>query len=44
MARMSERELIKQAYPNPTWAKKVDAMGEQQVHALYIRLRNQGKI
>lgn len=40
----TERELIKKAYPSKTWAKKVDAMASGQIHAIFIRLRNQRKI
>lgn len=41
---MSERELLKQAYPNKTWAKRVDKMPEDQVIAVFKRLKAQGKI
>jgi hypothetical protein len=39
-----ERALIKKAYPSKTWATKVDEMRGGQVHAIYIRLKNQRKI
>lgn len=40
----TERELIKKAYPSKTWASKVDKMGSGQIHAIFIRLKNQKKI
>lgn len=41
---MSERELLKGVYKNPTWAKKVDRMSDDQVIAIYKRLKEQGKL
>lgn len=38
------REELKKAYPSDQWAKKVDAMRPDQVTAIYIRLRSQGKL
>lgn len=40
----SQREELKRAYPNKKWAEKVDKMPEDQVVAVYMRLRQQGKI
>ena len=45
-----EREAIKQAYvdlerkPTASWLAKVTKMGDQQVIAVYMRLKNTGKI
>jgi len=39
-----EREQVKAAYPNPKWAQKVNDMSDNQVIAVYKRLRIQGKI
>lgn len=45
MASISQREMIKQAYPHsPTWAPKVDKMPESQVAAIFFKLRRQGKL
>lgn len=40
----NNRELLKQAYPSPKWAKKVDKMSESQVVAVLMRLKAQGKL
>lgn len=40
-----EREELKKAYPgSEKWAEKVDKMRPEQVTAIYIRLRAQGKL
>lgn len=39
-----ERELIKAVYPNKHWAKRVDEMSDEQVIAVYMRLKAQGAI
>lgn len=45
-----EREAIKMAYvglerkPTASWLAKVAKMGDQQVIAVYMRLKNTGKI
>lgn len=40
-----DREELKKAYPgNSRWADKVDRMNPQQVTAIYIRLRSEGKL
>lgn len=41
---MSERELLKQAYPYKTWWVKVDKMSDAQVHATLMRLKSKGKV
>lgn len=45
MSAISKRELIKQAYPHSkTWAAKVNKMSEDQVIAIFFRLKGQGKL
>jgi hypothetical protein len=45
MSGISQRELIKQAYPHSkTWADKVSKMPDSQVTAIYLRLKGQRKI
>lgn len=44
MSSASKRELIKQAYPTKTWKAKVDKMPDNQVTAVYLRLKGQGKL
>ncbi len=40
-----EREELKKAYPNSKrWQLKVDNMRPDEVTAIYIRLRSQGKL
>lgn len=40
-----QREELKKAYPNSKqWHKKVDRMPENQVTAIYIRFRAEGKL
>jgi len=38
------REAVKAAYRSKLWAAKVDEMGEDQVVAIYMRLKAQGII
>jgi hypothetical protein len=43
--RNQEREELKKAYPNSKqWHEKVDKMPDDQVAAVYIRLRSQGRL
>lgn len=44
MSNIREREALKKAYPSKKWADKVNKMSEQQVAAVYLRLKSQGKI
>lgn len=45
MSGISKRELIKQAYPHSkAWKAKVDRMPENQVTAIFFKLRKEGKI
>lgn len=44
MAYKSERERVKEAYPYRSWWIKVDAMSEEQIHALFVKFRQKGKI
>jgi hypothetical protein len=39
-----KREALYKAYPGAAWREKVKAMSEDQVVAVYLRLRNQNKI
>lgn len=44
-----ERRALLEVYPpvshaNSAWVKKVNTMSDPQVHAIYIRLKDQGKI
>ena len=40
-----KRQLVKDAYSNsPKWNKKVDGMTDQQVIAVYFRLKKQNQI
>jgi hypothetical protein len=40
-----EREAVKAAYPHSTkWATKVSRMSDQQVTAVYLRFKSQGKV
>lgn len=38
-----EREAVKAQYKNRYWQKKVDAMTDEQVVAIYLRLKQQRK-
>lgn len=44
MASNAEREMLKQAYPNKRWAKKVDNMTRAQAAAIFLRLKMQNKL
>ncbi len=39
-----KRELLKKAYRSKKWADKVDRMPEDQVVAVFLRLKSQNKI
>lgn len=39
-----EKDAVKRVYPNKQWAMRVNAMEEDQIIAIFYRLRNQGKI
>lgn len=39
-----KREALKGAYSGKKWADKVDSMSDKQVIAMYLRLKNQGKV
>ncbi len=39
-----EREAVKAAYPGPKWADKVKHMTDEQVIAVYFRLKRNGKV
>lgn len=38
------RHIVKNTYPGPFWAEKVDRMSNHQVAAIYQRLLNSGKL
>jgi hypothetical protein len=44
MGNNSDRLLLKSAYPNKKWAAKVDKMSDNQVVAVVLRLKQQGKL
>lgn len=45
MGKNQEREELKKAYPNSEqWHDKVNKMSDDQVTAIYIRLRNERKL
>lgn len=44
MAHQHVREAVKKAYPSRKWARKVDAMSDAQVIAIYTRLCEQNVI
>lgn len=45
MASDQEREELKKLYPgNKRWAEKVNKMSEEQVTAIYLRYRSEGKL
>lgn len=44
MAGNQEREQLKKVYPSKTWARKVDKMTDDQVVAIYLRLKSQNKL
>lgn len=39
-----EREALKTAYSGKKWQKRVSEMSDQQVIAVYLRLKKQNKI
>lgn len=39
-----KRELVAGAYPTEAWKTKVKKMPDNQIVAIFIRLRRQGKI
>ncbi len=42
---INQREELKKAYPNSRdWHEKVNKMSSEQVTAIYIRLKAQGKL
>lgn len=38
------RDAIKRVYPSKKWQQNVDKMGPNQVLAVYLKLRQEGKI
>lgn len=44
MSPEQKRAAVIAAYPGPNWAKKVTTMSDAQVHTIYMRLMNAGKL
>ncbi len=44
MESSKERSLVRDAYSGKSWKTKVDKMSDDQVIAIYFRLKGQGKI
>ena len=44
MAEQSMAEKVKAVYPTKAWARKVDRMTHDQLVAVYMRLKLQGKV
>jgi hypothetical protein len=39
-----KREAVREAYSGEKWKDKVDKMSDDQITAIYIRLKTQGKV
>jgi hypothetical protein len=44
MKEQAIREVVKAVYPSKRWAKRVDQMNHDQLIAVYIHLKLQGKV
>lgn len=45
MSEVNKREELKKAYPHSkAWAERVNKMPENQVVAVYLRLKSKGKV
>lgn len=44
MTIMEKRNAVSNAYPGPEWKAKVQKMSDEQVVAVYFRLKEQGRI
>lgn len=44
MSPEQKRAAVANAYPGAKWSQKVQAMPDAQVHTVYIRLMNAGKL
>lgn len=44
MAEVNEREAVKAAYTGINWRKVVAKMSDEQVTAIYLRLKAKGKL
>lgn len=40
----SKRDELKLVYMSASWAQKVNAMNDQQVVAIYMRFKREGKV
>ena len=38
------KEKLKEVYPNQTWANKVDNMAEDQIIAIFLSMKNAGRL
>lgn len=38
------RDALKRAYPSKQWAEKVTKMRDDQIQAIYLRFKREGKI
>lgn len=39
-----KRQAIRKAYDSDDWRKKVDRMGWDQIHAIYLRFKSQNRL
>ncbi len=39
-----KRNAVAKAYPGDAWKEKVSRMSDAQIHTLYMRLLNEGKL
>jgi len=44
MSPQQKREAVANAYPSAKWTSKVQKMADSQVHVIYVRLVNAGKL
>ncbi len=44
MTEVNYREELKKVYPGQRWADKVNKMSDEQVVAIYIKFKAQGKL
>lgn len=44
MSPEQKRAAVAKAYPGAKWAQKVQTMHDAQVHTVYMRLMNSGKL
>lgn len=44
MTVIQQREALKSVYKNRSWAARVNKMPDEQVQAIYLRLKQQNKL